>query len=325
VKTAQLFVTVSLAFPLAAPALAGARPQGRGPGGKVQAMQPTRTLVFKAIKDAKLQLHVFEPEGHKPSDKRPAIVFFFGGGWTGGTPTQFYPQCKYLASRGMVAISAEYRVKSTHGVSPFECVTDGKSAIRWVRAHAAELGIDPHRLAAGGGSAGGHVAACTGVTDGLDEEGEDASVSSKPNALVLFNPVLMLDWEEFKKRGIPDGWLKQVKARFGGRDARAISPFNHVNAGDPPTIVFHGKADTTVPFKTAERFAEAMKEAGNRCELVGFEGQGHGFFNFGRGEAFWETTAAADRFLVSLGYLEGQDTLEQFRKSLQQKAPPAAE
>jgi len=295
-----------------AAAHAGARrPMGKGPE-----MSPTRTLVYKTVKDAKLQLHVFEPEGHKASDKRPAIVFFFGGGWTGGTPTQFYPQCKYLASRGMVAISAEYRVKGTHGVSPFECVTDGKSAIRWVRAHAVELGIDPNRLAAGGGSAGGHVAACTGTIDGLDDPAEDASVSSKPNAMVLFNPVLMLDVAEFAKLGIPDAWLKQVKARFGGRDPRAISPFNHVDAADPPTIIFHGKADTTVPFRTAELFAEAMKKAGVRCELVGFDGQGHGFFNLGRSEAFFDTLREADKFLASLGWLKGEPTVEEFRKSL---------
>ena len=76
-----------------------------------------------------------------------AIVFFFGGGWVGGTPKQFFPHCTYLASRGMVAISAEYRVKDRHGVTPLECVLDGKSAVRWVRAHASELGIDPTLIA----------------------------------------------------------------------------------------------------------------------------------------------------------------------------------
>ena len=134
-------------------------------------MKPTREVVYKEIKNAKLKLHVFEPKGHKGSDRRPAIVFFFGGGWVGGTPGQFYPHCTYLASRGMVAFAAEYRVKSRHNVTPYECVTDGKSAVRWIRANAETLGIDKDRLAAGGGSAGAHVAACTGTIDGLDEKG----------------------------------------------------------------------------------------------------------------------------------------------------------
>jgi acetyl esterase/lipase len=225
----------------------------------------------------------------------------------------------------MVAMSAEYRVKNRHGVTPFECVTDGKSAVRWIRANAEKLGIDPERLAAGGGSAGGHVAACTGTIDGLEEEGEDASVTSKPNAMVLFNPALMLDFEEWRKRGVPEQRLADIKRRFQDRDPRAVSPFHHVRRGAPPTIIFHGKNDTTVPFATAEQFTEAMKKTGSRCELVGYEGQGHGFFNFGRGEAFYQTMTAADKFLVSLGYLEGPDTLEQFREPLQRKEPAATE
>ena len=281
-------------------------------------MKPTRSEVFKTLGGVKLRIHIFEPEGHQPSDKRPAVVFFFGGGWVGGSPGQFFPQCKYLASRGMVAMSAEYRVKNRHGTTPFECVTDGKSAVRWVRANAAKLGIDPERIAAGGGSAGGHVAAATGTIDGLEEKDEDAAVSSKPNAMVLCNPALVLDFDEWKRRGIPEARLAQIKERFDGRDPKGVSPFHHVKKGAPPTIIFHGKADATVPYATAERFTQAMKQAGNRCELVGYEGQGHGFFNFGRGDgtAFRETMRAADKFLASLGWLAGEPTIEAFLESL---------
>jgi len=281
-------------------------------------MQATRTEVFKAVKGAKLRIHIFEPEGHKPGDKRPAIVFFFGGGWVGGSPGQFFAQCKYLATRGVVAMSAEYRVKTRHGVTPYECVTDGKSAVRWVRANAGRLGVDPGRIAAGGGSAGGHVAACTGTIEGLEGKGEDAAVSSRPDALVLFNPALSLDFAEWEKRGASAERMAQLRERFDGRDPRRISPFHHVAKGAPPTVIFHGKADKTVPYATIERFAEAAKQAGNRCELVGYGSKGHGFFNFGRGdgESFYQTVAATDKFLVSLGWLEGEPTLEQFRASL---------
>jgi acetyl esterase len=275
-------------------------------------MEPTREVIFKTIGEAELKLFKFEPEDHKSTDSRAAIVFFFGGGWTGGTPEQFYPHCKYLASRGMVAMSAEYRVKSCHGVTPFECVTDGKSAVRWIRSNADKLGIDLDRLAAGGGSAGGHVAACTGVIDGLDEQDEDIAVSSKPNAMVLFNPVLVLPWRDVSE--MSEEQRENFMERFGGRDMNKISPYHHVAKGEPPTIVFHGEADTTVPIRTARMFVEAMKKAGNRCELLAYEGQGHGFFNFGRGQLFYDTLRAADEFLASLGYLEGTPTLDQFRK-----------
>jgi acetyl esterase/lipase len=222
------------------------------------------------------------------------VVFFFGGGWTNGSPGQFEPQCRHFAERGMVAVTADYRVKSRQpNVTPVECVTDAKSAVRWVRAHAAELGVDPAHIAAGGGSAGGHIAACAGVVPGLDEAGEDASVSSKPDALVLFNPAIDI------------GLLQK---RLGDRVGDVL-PIKHVKAGDPPTFIVHGKADTTVPYAGVEQFADAMKQAGNRCDLVGYDGAGHGFFNNrpkedGGGEMYRDTLAKADAFLVSLGYLK---------------------
>ncbi|MFP4058447.1 MAG: alpha/beta hydrolase [Candidatus Brocadiia bacterium] len=300
-------LAAALAFCLGAAAPAAARKP---------MMKPTRTLVYKTVKDAKLRLHVFEPEGHRAADRRPAIVFFFGGGWVGGTPAQFMPQCAYLASRGMVAISAEYRVRNRHGVTPYACVRDGKSAVRWLRAHAAELGIDPERLAAGGGSAGAHVAACTGVVEGMEEEGEDAAVSSRPDALVLFNPPLVLDFDQWARHGVPAGRVADIRRRFEGGEPRSISPTHHVGPGEPPTLVLHGEADATVPIATARAFAEAMRKQGNRCELAAYEGEGHGFFNLGRGEAFFLTLRRADRFLASLGWLEGEDTVEAFRASL---------
>ena len=85
-------------------------------------------------------------------------------------------------------MTADYRVSSRHGTQVVHCVADGKSAVRWIRANAKRLGVDAERIAAGGGSAGGHVAACTGVISGLDAPDEDTSLSSVPNAMALFNP-----------------------------------------------------------------------------------------------------------------------------------------
>jgi acetyl esterase len=99
--------------------------------------------VYKSIGEVKLSLHVFRPADRPKSgpeiERLPAIVFFFGGGWNSGTVTQFVKHGEYLASRGMVAVVADYRVRSRHGVTPVECVADAKSAIRWVRSHAGEL------------------------------------------------------------------------------------------------------------------------------------------------------------------------------------------
>ncbi|NBV55811.1 MAG: alpha/beta hydrolase, partial [Verrucomicrobia bacterium] len=227
----------------------------------------------------------------------PAIVFFFGGGWTSGTPAQFEPQSRHLAARGMVAVVADYRVKSRQDAKPADCVADAKACVRWVRANAARLGIDPGRIAVGGGSAGGHLAAATATLPGLDTATDDKSVSCRPDALVLFNPgTVMAPFPGLDLKGFGAGL---DKARFGCEPTE-ISPLHHVAKGAPPTIVFHGKADTTVPYATVEKFAAVMKAAGNRCELVGYEGEKHGFFNQSK---YAETLAATDDFLVSLGYL----------------------
>ena len=194
---------------------------------------------YKQVGEAKLFLHAFNPKGHKALDRRPAIVFFFGGGWNGGTPKQFDPHCRYLASRGMVAITAEYRVKSRNKTTPFECVKDGKSAIRWVRENAGKLGVDAKRVAAGGGSAGGHVAAATGNCPGLEEEGENLKVSSKPDVLVRFNPVYDNSSKGFGHDRVKPRW-------------KEISPMHNIRKGAPPTIVFLGTKDNLIPVSTAQ-------------------------------------------------------------------------
>ena len=273
-----------------------------GDGG--QRKKPAEPLppseVYKTVGEAKLKVFVYAPTGHQPTEKRPAIVFFFGGGWVGGSPRQFDQHSRYLASRGMVAIAVEYRTKKSHGVEPFACVADARSAMRWVRANAAKLGIDPDRLAAGGGSAGGHLAAATAFVEGFDDADDDQSVSPKPNALCLFNPVI-------------DTTEKGYGASRLGDKKIAFSPVHHVAKGAPPAIVFHGTADKTVPFENVQRFEQRMKAVGARCELVAFEGKGHGFFNVGRdgGDAYRKTVRAMDRFLASLGWLTGEPTIEE--------------
>ena len=255
--------------------------------------------VYKKASGDDLYVYIFTPEGHDAKeDRRPAAVFFFGGGWNGGTPAQFEQHARYLASRGMVAAVADYRVKSRQNATPKDCVADGKSAVRYLRKHAARLGIDPGRIAAGGGSAGGHVATATGTLPKLDDPADDSKISSRPNALLLFNPVY--------DNGPDGGWAhNRVKEYW-----KDISPAHNIDAKTPPAIVFLGEKDPLIPVSTAERFQKKMQDAGVKSELHTYPDQPHGFFNQNKGgkEIFLDTLRKMDAFLVSLGYLEGKPT-----------------
>ncbi len=251
--------------------------------------------VYKKASGDDLYIYRFDPEGHDPAaDQRPAVVFFFGGGWNGGTPSQFEPHSRYLASRGIVAFVADYRVKSRQKVDPNSCVEDGKSAVRWIRENAKRLGIDPAKVMAGGGSAGGHVAAATGMCEGFEAEGEDTSISSKPVALLLFNPVY--------DNGEKGYGYARIKQWYPG-----ISPAHNISKDDPPAIVFLGSEDPLIPVSTAEKFRDDMQAVGVESELHVYDGQPHGFFNRGKaGDCFSDTLVKVDAFLVGLGYLSGE-------------------
>ncbi len=273
-------------------------------------LQGATAEVYKKASGDELYIYIFSPEGHDAKkDKRPAAVFFFGGGWNGGTPTQFEQHARYLASRGMIAAVADYRVKSRQKATPKDCVADGKSAVRYLRQHASRLGIDPDKIAAGGGSAGGHVATATGTLPKLDDAKDDQSISSRPNALLLFNPVY--------DNG-PDGGWAHARVKDYWQD---ISPAHNIDAKTPPAIVFLGEKDSLIPVSTAQRFQKKMQDAGVKSELHTYPGQPHGFFNQGKGgkDIFLDTLRKTDTFLVAIGFLKGEASDKQLEAVLKKE------
>ena len=257
------------------------------------------TEIFKSVGDIELRTRIYKPEGWNASDRRPAVVFFFGGGWRKGTPSQFHEHCRHFAERGIVAFAPEYRIKEKHSSTPTDSTKDAKSMVRWVRANADRLGVDADRVAAGGGSAGGHLAAATATVGAANEEGEDLEVSAVPDALLLFNPAVNLVFPRVKEK-----WGDEVYSTI-----MEISPHHHVSKDLPPTVIFHGEADETVPFAHQEAFVAKAKELGAMdVTLVGYPKRGHGFFNFGRdgGKDYEDTLAKSDAMLVRLGWLEAE-------------------
>ncbi|MBI5386007.1 MAG: sulfatase-like hydrolase/transferase [Verrucomicrobia bacterium] len=289
--------------PASEPTESSRKPQSRAVSATPAANSeevPVETLIYKRTADRELKLFLDKPADWKPTDKRPAIVFFFGGGWVGGSPAQFLKQSQYLATRGMVGVRVEYRtIPKGDAGPPTLCCADAKSALRYVRAHAAELGIDPQRIAAAGGSAGGHLAAFTALVKGLDDPQDDLTVSCRPNALVLFNPVF---------NNGPGQW---GHARVGDR-YQEFSPAHNISRDAPPTVVFLGNQDKLIPVPTLGEFEARMKQACARCEAHVYPGAGHGFFNRDSAQGAWFTMTLieADKFLTSLAWLTGEPTLK---------------
>ncbi len=243
--------------------------------------------IYKTVGRESLALYVWKPQSQKADAKFPAIVFFHGGGFRKGDYTQFREQSRHLASRGMVAVSVNYRLITERGVKVEDCVEDAKSAMRWVRSNAAKLGVDPDRIASGGGSAGGYLAVATLMVDDINAKTDPPNVSAKPNAMVLFNP-------GYGGRGVEEGKVDPRDPEGKGDLAKYVKP------NQPPSINFFGTADPLLP--AAVRFKEAYLKASNRCEMVTYEGEGHSFFN--KKPYNTKTLDEADKFLVGLGWLE---------------------
>ena len=253
-------------------------------------LEPTRKVVYKTVAGRPLHLHVFEPAGYAPTDARPVFLLIHGGGWTGGTPRKFYPMAAHFAGLGMVGVSLEYRLKKAGpGTTVFDCVKDGRSAVRYLRGHAPDLGIDPEKIVVGGGSAGGHVAAATALFDGIDQQGEDTSISCIPDGLVLYYPVIDTSENGYGQEKI-------------GRRWRELSPVDTVKPNLPPTILFHGTGDTVTPFSGAKLFCERMQAAGNSCQLVARSDGRHGYFLFDLA-LYGRVMDRTEEFLKSNGFL----------------------
>ncbi len=247
--------------------------------------------VYKQSAGKPRVLELYFPPNHNPSKKVPGLILFHGGGWSGGNLKQFRAACAYFASRGLVCATAEYRMltKEESAALPAGetkkrvCVTDAKSAIRWFKRHADELGIDPARIITGGGSAGGHLSALATLNPGLDDPADPPNIDTSVVAYLWFNPA------------------------FSPDDARdpEIDVLRFVKKDLPPAIAFFGTED---PWKKGWDAAYARwRELG--CESIDLrlaEGEEHGFFNRDPWQSV--TLIAADRFLAGLGLLEGEPT-----------------
>jgi acetyl esterase len=258
---------------------------------------------YKSVEGHDLKIWVFNPTITSKTNA-PAMLFFFGGGWNSGSPTQFVKYCELLSKRGMVGIVADYRVKSRQGVQAKTCVEDALDALRCITENATSLGIDPIRIGVSGGSAGGHLAASLGTIH--------ASDPAAPKVMALFNPATILAPISDDLSDAPLGELEKMNARYQAKEEHLrtriglepveLSPFHHVASNSPPAIIFHGTNDKTVPYESAKLFAAQLRKNSVFVDLKTYEGAGHGFFN--REPYFSQTAKELEAFLLDLGWLE---------------------
>jgi acetyl esterase len=236
------------------------------------------------------EMEIHFPKDHDAATELvPGIIMFHGGGWGGGKRDQFRYLCHYFADRGLVAATVSYRLatKADNGKGSRKrvCITDAKSAIRWYKNNAETLGVDPQRIIAGGGSAGGHVSLLATTNPELNDPQDNRKHDTSVVAYLLFNPAL----------GMADA--KDSEVDF----------LQYIRPDFSPAIVFFGSED--------EKWLKGWNAAYEKMQLLNIhsvevwiaEDQEHSFFN----KQPWQdmTIRASDEFLKDLGLIKGEPTL----------------
>lgn len=236
-----------------------------------------RGIEFSNPDGQHLQVNLARPKsGDGPF---PAVVCIHGGGFRAGTREGYDALCVKLAERGYVAVTVTYRLAPAYQFPA--AVHDCKAAVRWLKAHADTYHVDPRRIGAMGGSAGGHLALFLGVTSGVPQfEGEgDLNQTSDVNCVVSY----------FGPSDFTQSYGKSVDAHevlplfFGGnleqkrREHIVGSPLYWITPAAAPTLCIHGTKDTYVAHEQAVWMVDRLKSSAVEAQLVTLEGAGHGF------------------------------------------------
>jgi len=228
-------------------------------------------LVYKVVDGQELTVDMFYSDAVQASENNTAIALFHGGGWVFGDPSEFHEACRRYATKGYITCSFQYRLsRNADGsyphpdISPIESVKDARSAIRWLRAHADSLNIDPDKIVVGGQSAGGQLALSTALLDTINEETDNLDIRPNPNALLLFSSNV----------NTLEPWIDNL---LGDRNKEiwSISPYHNLKKSMSPAIAFHGEEDDQVLPYIVRMFEERMDELGNYYDLHWYPGRKH--------------------------------------------------
>jgi acetyl esterase/lipase len=244
-------------------AMAGGAAAAQNPKLTLTSVVMEKDVVFGKGGDMDLKLDIYRPLGG--TEKRMATIHFHGGGFARGSKDALSERVKPYAALGYTAIAAQYRLSGQAGYPAL--VHDAKAAIRWVRANAKRLGIEPERIAVVGYSAGGYHALFTAGTSSHPEfegNGGNAGVSSQVAVCVAYYPAQAVSGN-------------MMPAGSDDAARRAANPTTYIAAGYPPTLIFHGMKDTTIPIENSQRLVQQLRDAKVPVEFHAFEGVPHAF------------------------------------------------
>jgi len=254
--------------------------------------------IFKSIEGYKLEAHIFYPDDIKFDEKRPAMVIFHGGGFVAGNPSWAFGKARDYAAKGMIAVSAQYRLSNFRDITPLDAIQDAKDLMIWLRKNADSLKIIENKIAASGWSVGGQLCATLAV---FPDTLADSGITTTPDALLLTSPGTGTG-----------GWFTEL---LNGADVNPadFSPVDHIRKGLPPTIILQGRDDTVTPLKDVQLFHDKLIAHDNYCEIWIYDDVGHLFTPTWLGDNGWpkpdtEVQRQADlravEFLIKFGFIK---------------------
>jgi acetyl esterase/lipase len=223
--------------------------------------------------ERKLHLDLYLPKGRTKST--PAVIFIHGGAWKSGKRSDMKFYCVKFAEKGYVTATVTYRLTDE---APFPAaVHDVKCAVRWLRVNAVKYKVDPERIVVSGNSAGGHLSMMIGYSDDplLEGSGGYNGVSSRVCAVVNFYGPTDLTTDFAKKQGVVEDFMGGKTFDESPDVYKQASPLFHLNKDDPPTLIFHGTIDGTVPVVQADKLAEKLKKLGIDYVYERYDGWPH--------------------------------------------------
>ena len=239
--------------------------------------RPDETYVYSVFDKIKLKLFIFNPL-EKKSDS--SVLLFHGGGWAFGSSYSLFKICRDISKNGITCISADYRLALKHNSKVKDSMLDARDAYKWVIDNAELLNINKNHVMVGGGSSGGHLAASLAMIP--DDNNE---VISSIKALIFFNPAINTTFFDSGFE-LPNSTSERrtkfwfyLKKLFEGKSIE-LSPSNYVSENLPPSIIFHGTNDKTIPISIIEDFTKDMKSKGNDITLSKWEDKGHQFYRW---------------------------------------------